>query len=919
MSKTSTTISSKKLARKTSRKKGLDFAIKRYFTKTRTHPYDEVKWEKRKISIPGPNETLVDAKAEFPKFWSQNAANIVGAKYLRGHGKKREASVKQMITRVAHTIRSWGEESGYFDSKREAQTFEDELTHLILHQKASFNSPVWFNVGIKESPQCSACFILNVEDDMGSIMNWIKTEAMIFKGGSGAGVNLSKLRSSKEALTAGGYSSGPVSFMRGADSVAGMIASGGATRRAAKMVLMDIEHPDVLEFIQCKAEEEKKVRALMSAGYNMQDLNDPAWKSIQYQNANNSVRLSDEFLNAVEGDKDWKTKYILSGKVAETHKARELMKEIAQASWESADPGVHYKTTINKWHTCPNTGPIDACNPCSEYLHLSNSACNLASINLIKYLNNDGSFKVKDFIHTINIIILAQEIMVGHASYPTEKIEQNAHDYRQLGMGFANIGGFLMAKGIVYDSAEGRAWAGTISALMSGEAYRMSALIASKMGSYTGYEINKEPQLNVIAMHREKVGEIDNNLVNDKELFKATKKTWDETLSLAKKHGVRNSQVSVIAPTGTISFMMDCTCTGIEPLFAPLVYKRLVGGGVMKLTAETIPMALEKLGYKKAQIKRISKWIEEKGTIEGASDLKEEHFPIFDCAIASGDGVRSISWQGHLKMMSAVQPFLSGAISKTINMKEDVSVEEIMAAYMMSWKLGLKSVAVYRDGCKTAQALSTKKGKDKEDKVQLTLETGPQQQRLPSVRSSETHKFSIAGHKGFITYSMYDDGKLAELFIRMAKQGSTLAGLLDTFAIAISMSLQHGVPIKKLCHKFVYGRYEPMGFTDNPDVQVATSITDYIFRYLALRFLAEEELAEFGMNGKTSGHLDAGLSDIKLEENLALKKEPAAVSANKNTNSIYADTVCKICGGMMIRTGTCLTCTQCGEASGGCS
>ena len=901
--------------------------VKRYFSQPGRHPFDEVKWEKRDIKISGSRSTLVDAKGlEFPKFWSHNAASIAGAKYFRGSGDKREASVRQMITRVVKTITGWGEQSGYFNTAGEAKIFEDELTHLLLYQKAAFNSPVWFNVGIKEKPQCSACFILAVDDNMESIMEWISTEAAIFKGGSGAGINLSALRSSREPLSNGGYSSGPVSFMRGADSVAGMIKSGGATRRAAKMVLLNIDHPDVMEFIRCKAEEEKKVRAFMAAGYNMQNLNEPAWASIQFQNANNSVRLSDEFLKAVEEDKDWQTRFIKTGVVAETYKARELMKEISQAAWECADPGVHYKTTIDKWHTAANTGPINGCNPCSEYMHLDNSACNLASINLIHFLDDNGAFKVRDFIQAVDVIVLAQEIIVGNSSYPTPKIERTAHDFRELGLGFTNLGGLLMAKALAYDSEPARAWAGAITALMCGEAYRLSAAIASKMGAYNGYAVNKEPQLKIIGMHRDKVREINAKFLDDKKLHQSAAKVWDSALSLAKKHGVRNSQVTVIAPTGTIALMMDCACTGVEPLFAPLVYKQLVGGGYMKFVADTIPLALKKLDYSPKQVTEIMKWVEDKGVVEGAPGLKEEHGAVFDCAVKPAGGTRVIHWQGHVKMVAAVQPFISGAISKTFNMSEETTVEEIQDAYMLGWKLGLKAFAVYRDGCKAAQPLSTKKSKKEETKAQLTLNIGPQQRKLPSIRSSETHKFSIAGHQGFLTYSIYEDSTLAEIFIRIAKQGSTLAGLLDTFAISVSMALQHGVPLKKLCHQFIHGRYEPMGFTENQNIPVASSITDYIFKYLALRFLPSAELVEFGLDSanRIESHmpkLGVPAGDGLMMESLPSKEPVAAeakLAAKKSESVIYAGTVCKFCGGMMIRTGTCLTCRQCGEANGGC-
>ncbi len=913
-------LASPKKSKRITKRIAAGYLLKRRFTKAGVHPYSEIEWEVKPIKITGPNGSLIEIEGEFPVFWSSNAANIAGSKYFRGHGERREKSIRQMIDRVVKTIRSWGVEDGYFRTKPEAQIFEDELTHIVLHQKAAFNSPVWFNVGIKEKPQCSACFILDVEDNMESIMDWISTEAMIFRGGSGAGVNLSKLRSSREPLSVGGYASGPVGFMRGADAVAGMIKSGGATRRAAKMVLLDIEHPDIMEFIRCKAEEEKKVRALMAAGFNMQDINDPAWHSIQYQNANNSIRLSDEFLRAVEENRDWQTRFITTGTIADTYQARDLMREIAKAAWESADPGVHYKSTIDRWHTCPNTAAITACNPCSEYIHLPNSACNLASINLIKYLNEDGSFDTRSFIHTVDILILAQEIIVGRSSYPTEKIEKTAHDYRELGLGFANLGGLLMAKGLAYDSDEGRAWAGAITAVMCGEAYRMSALVAQKIGPYAGYKLNKEPQLDVIAAHRAKVGEIDAAKIDDRELFGEAQRVWNEALAFAKKYGVRNSQMTVIAPTGTIGLMMDCACTGVEPLFALLTFKQLVGGGNMKFAASTVPLGLRHLGYNEAEVEAILSYIEEHGMIEGAPHLKEEHLAVFDCAVAPAGGKRAIAWRGHVKMVGAAQPFISGAISKTFNMPEQTTVEEIMEAYLMGWEFGLKAFAVYRDGSKAAQPLSTKKKKN-EGKAQLRFDTAPQRQKLPPVRSSETHKFSIAGHEGFLTYSMYDDGRLAEIFIRIAKQGSTLAGLLDVFAIATSIALQHGVPLKKLCHKFIYGRYEPMGFTDNPDIQIATSITDYIFRYLALRFLTEEELASFGMdivNGKNGkGRIDVTIPK-KTESNGNGREQPA-VLASENYKVIYADTVCKLCGGMMIRTGSCMTCIKCGESSGGCS
>lgn len=755
------------------------------------------------------------------------------------------------------------------------------------------------------------CFILAVEDNLPSILQWVYTEGMIFKGGSGSGINLSRLRSSLETLSKGGHSSGPVSFMRGADSVAGMIASGGSTRRAAKMVVLNVDHPDVMKFIRCKADEEKKVRALIGAGYNMYDLNDPAWNSIQYQNANNSVRVTDEFMEAVENDESFATRFVQSDKIAHEYRARDLMREIAYAAWECGDPGMQYDTTINRWHTAANTGRITASNPCSEYLHIDNSACNLSSINLLKYLNADGTFAVRDFLHTVDVMILAQEIIVDGSSYPTEKIAQNSHDFRQLGLGYANLGALLMTMGMPYDSDRARHSAAALTALMCGEAYRYSAEIASRMGAYEGYKINKEPQLGVISMHRDAMKKVRETLVFDAKIYEAAAKTWNGALALGRRHGVRNSQVTVIAPTGTISLMMDCATTGVEPEFALVKIKKLVGGGTMRFVNTSVSDALARLGYMSEEIKNIVEYLEKNGTVEQAPGMKNEHMAVFDCAVKPAQGERSIPWQGHVKMVASTQPFISGALSKTFNMPYETTVDEIMQAYIMGWKLGLKAFAVYRDGSKAAQPLVTASG------LAGKKETAkPMRRRLPATRPSETHKFSIAGHEGYLTYSIYENGDLAEIFIRMSKQGSTLAGLLDAFAIAISIALQHGVPPKTLIQKFAYGRFEPAGYTENAAIQVATSITDYIFRYLAIRFVSASDLEELGIKAPVKEIEPTVKKNEVMPEQHAVS--PPAEVKNGGGGAIYADSVCRVCGGMLIQTGSCKTCTQCGTSNGGC-
>ncbi len=898
--------------------------LRRVFTKRGVHPYDKLKWSKRDAKVGKFEQKGVEA----PKTWSDNAVNITASKYFRGQltSKDREKSLKQMVDRVVKTFRKWGDEFGYFDSASQAQIFEDELTHIIINQQASFNSPVWFNVGTKEKPQCSACFILSVEDDMQSILGWISTEGMIFKGGSGSGINISNLRSKGEQLSGGGYASGPVSFMRGADSIAGMIKSGGTTRRAAKMIVMDIDHPDIMEFIRCKADEEKKVSAFTDAGYNMADLNDDAWNSIQFQNANNSVRVSDEFMRAVEGDEDWKTNYRLGGEGAPVLNAREVFSELAQAAWEAGDPGIQFDTTINNWHTCPNSGRINASNPCSEYMHLDDSACNLASINLLRFLKEDGSFMIKEFEQTVRVLILAQDIIINGAGYPTEKIAENARDFRQLGLGFANLGALLMMKGFPYDSDEARAWAGAISSVLAGEAYRFSAEIAGRMGPFKGYKINREPMLDVIAMHRKESRKIDELSVSDEKLMERARVTWDEALRLGKKLGYRNSQVTVIAPTGTIAFMMDCDTTGIEPDFSLVKMKRLVGGGWMKIVNHTVPGALANLGYKENEVKEIVEWVTEHGTVEGAPYIKEKDFAVFDTAVKPADGTRVISWRGHVRMVASVQPFISGAISKTFNMSHETTKDEIEEAYKMSWRSGIKALAVYRDGSKVAQPLSTSGSRSKEIDAPVTDATAFYR-KLPATRPSETHKFVVAGHKGYLTYSIHEDGKPAEIFIRMAKQGSTLAGLLDSFAISVSIALQHGVALQTLSDKFIRSRFEPAGFTENPQILVTTSIVDYIFQYLALKFLDEDDLESLGVAGVTIEDVDG--SDDKLlqtppEVAVIGKSENVDVEGSNNRKGngsnrhIFAGTVCKKCGGMMIQSGSCQTCMECGVTSGGC-
>src|SRR5687767_3158011 len=824
--------------------------IARYFSRAGVSPYDEIEWELRNASIINEKGKVVfeQNNVEIPKSWSLMATQVVVSKYFRGPlgTPQRENSVRQMIGRVVDTITGWGKKDRYFATADDAQAFSDELTHILLHQKACFNSPVWFNCGIEEKPQCSACFILSVEDTMDSILDWYRKEGVIFKGGSGSGVNLSKIRSSKEQLAGGGTASGPVSFMKAADASAGVIKSGGKTRRAAKMVVLDIDHPDIEDFIKCKVEEEKKAWALIEAGYDS-SLDGPAYGSVFFQNANNSVRVTDDFMRAVQEDRDWQTKYVRSGEPCETFKARDLLRMIGESTYFCGDPGMQYDTTINDWHTCSNTARINASNPCSEYMHLDNSACNLASLNLLKYLREDGVFDTEAFRRAVDIVILAQDILIDNSSYPTAEIAANAHAFRELGMGYANLGALLMSLGLPYDSDAGRAYAAAVTALMSGQGYLQSSRNGAATGAFAGYEVNRQPMLRVLNKHRAQAYKISPSHV-PLDLLTAARESWDLTCAEAEKNGVKNSQISVLAPTGTIAFMMDCDTTGVEPDIALIKYKKLVGGGMIKIVNQTVPHALKRLGYDKEEVRAIVEFIDENDTIEGAPYLKDDDLPVFDCAFKPANGIRTINYMGHIRMMGAVQPFISGAISKTINMPNEATVEDIIQAYMESWKLGLKAVAIYRDGSKRTQPLNT--SKDKDDTKSGTAEskeTRPLRRKLPDERRSITHKFDIAGHEGYIIAGMYEDGQPGEIFITMSKEGSTISGLMDSFATAISIALQYGVPLRGLVDKFSHMRFEPSGFTKNPDIPMAKSIMDYIFRWLATKFLDGDAQQEAGV------------------------------------------------------------------------
>jgi ribonucleoside-diphosphate reductase alpha chain len=894
--------------------------IERYFSRPGISPFDEIEWEQRAASITNEKGKIVfeQNNVEIPKAWSLMATQVVVSKYFRGPlgTPQRETSVRQMIGRVVDTITGWGMKDGYFATEADAHAFSDELTHILLHQKACFNSPVWFNCGIEPKPQCSACFILSVDDTMDSILDWYRKEGIIFKGGSGSGVNLSRIRSSKEQLGGGGTASGPVSFMKAADASAGVIKSGGKTRRAAKMVVLNADHPDIEEFIKCKVEEEKKAWALIEAGYDS-SLDGPAYGSVFFQNANNSVRVSDEFMQAVQEDREWKTRYVTSGEVCETYKARDLLRMIAESTYFCGDPGMQYDTTINDWHTCSNTGRINASNPCSEYMHLDNSACNLASLNLLKYLRDDGVFDTEAFRRAVDIVVLAQDILVDNSSYPTAEIAANAHTFRELGLGYANLGALLMSLGLPYDSDAGRSYAAAVTALMSGEGYLQSSRIAAATEPFAGYQVNRQPMLRVLNKHRSHAYKISPAHV-PLDLLTAAREAWDLTCGEAEKNGVKNSQISVLAPTGTIAFMMDCDTTGVEPDIALIKYKKLVGGGLLKIVNNTVPRALKRLGYDAKQIEEIYEYVKEHETIEGAPHLKPEDLPVFDCAFKPKNGSRTIHFMGHTRMMGAVQPFISGAISKTINMPAETTVDEIMQAYMESWKLGLKAVAIYRDGSKRTQPLNTSKDKEaKKSTVADTKESRPLRRKLPDERRSITHKFDIAGHEGYITAGMYEDGQPGEIFITMSKEGSTISGLMDSFATAVSMALQYGVPLRVLVDKFSHMRFEPSGFTKNPDIPMAKSIMDYIFRWLATKFLdgdAQEEIGIVRQEPETNGVTNKKVIPITVQA----PRGGAPVATISSVTSLYQQDAppCPDCGAIMIRSGACYKCMNCGAVSG---
>jgi ribonucleoside-diphosphate reductase alpha chain len=898
--------------------------FQRYFTAGKISPFDAVEWELRTAHIGNEKGATIfrQEDVEVPKSWSQTATNIVASKYF--HGKPgtsdREGSVRQLISRVVNTVVRWGEEGGYFASAESRDAFRDELAHLLVEQKMAFNSPVWFNVGVQPKPQCSACFINAVHDSMDSIMNLAKTEGMLFKWGSGTGTNFSSLRGSKEPLSGGGIASGPVSFMKGFDAFAGVIKSGGKTRRAAKMVILNIDHPDIVEFIKCKMKEERKAQVLIEQGYDS-GIDGAAYGSIFFQNANHSVRVTDEFMRAVEDDRDWWTKNVADGQPVEKHRARELLRMIADSTWHCGDPGMQYDTTINHWHTSKNTARINASNPCSEYMFLDDTACNLASLNLMKFGGPNGQFDVDAFRQAVDVTITAQEILVDNASYPTPKIAENSHKFRPLGLGYANLGALLMSLALPYDSEEGRDMAEAITALMCGEAYAQSARCAERMGPFPGYEVNREPMLEVIRMHRDSMRAIHPEKVQP-ALMLAAQSAWDTALALGEKYGYKNSQVTVLAPTGTIGFMMDCDTTGIEPDLALVKFKKLVGGGLIKIVNNTVPQALMRLGYTPEQMNEIVSHIDKCGTIERAPYLKAEHLPVFDCSLAPAGGGRSIAWTGHLRMMAAAQPFLSGAISKTINMPEESTIEDIMQAYMESWKLGLKAVAIYRDNSKRSQPLSAAGQKDEKkvesaaapEAVQRELFARAQREKLPPERASITHKFSIGGHEGYITVGMYEDGRPGEVFIKMSKEGSTLSGVMDGLSLTLSIGLQHGVPLKALVDKLINTRFEPSGITANPNIRFATSVLDYLARWLGGRYISADYLK---LNGVplAEGAMAAATAAAKPMVP-PMPGEMTDPFANSPRNTHEGAPTCSECGMLMVPNGACYKCENCGSSSG---
>ncbi len=995
----------------TNKKKAQGLAFRRFFTKPGVSPYNEVEWELRTAQITDSQGGMIfeQKNVEVPKDWSMTATNIVASKYLHGQigTDERETGVRQLIARVAETIRDWGMKDGYFRTTEDAATFHDELVHLLVRQHVAFNSPVWFNVGCERvepksdatnwhwnsttnqvefgvtgytRPQCSACFINSVHDSLDSILTLAKTEGMLFKWGSGTGTNLSPLRSSTEVLSGGGTASGPLSFMKGFDAFAGVIKSGGKTRRAAKMVILNIDHPDIVDFIDCKSKEEAKAHALVAQGYDGSHPDSDAYSSIFFQNANNSVRVTDDFMVAVMRDTDFSTRAIVDGRVVNTYKAKDLLQKISEATWQCGDPGMQYDTTVNRWHTSKNTARINASNPCSEYMFLDDSACNLASLNLLKFAPN-GTFDVEAYRHAVDVVITAQEILVDNAGYPTEIIGKNSHDYRPLGLGYANLGALLMAAGLPYDSDAGRDYAACVTAIMCGEAYLQSSKIAelceplapitdtvqTRLGVTTaeampgaacpGWYINREPFLDVIRMHRASVNNIGGARVGTgaspvhaerssagsqlSELVEASKQCWDEALSHGEKHGYRNSQVTVLAPTGTIGFMMDCDTTGIEPDLALIKYKKLVGGGMIKIVNNTVPSALFKLGYTHEQTDAIVSYIDATGTIEGAPNVKDEHLAVFDCSFKPAKGTRSIHYMGHLKMMAAAQPFISGAISKTVNLPNAATVDDISEAYIQAWKLGLKAVAVYRDGCKQSQPLSaagTKTANSTKDDaarnaaalalVEDNLDAPPRavRHRLKDERMSVTHKFNIGGHEGYITVGLYPNGEPGELFIKMAKEGSTVSGLMDSFALAVSIALQHGVSLKLLSEKFAHMRFEPSGWSNNADIGFAKSVVDYIFRWLELRFLTGQQQLLFDnlrpkswpapeSNGDLNGSVGSGPTTNDQRPG-PMTGSIHAADALANMIDMGDAPSCHVCGSIMVRNGSCYKCMSCGSTSG---
>jgi ribonucleoside-diphosphate reductase alpha chain len=928
----------------TRRASGLEF--RRRFTDGKISPYDKVEWERRTALIGNDKGQVIfrQENVEVPKTWSMTATNIVASKYF--HGKpntaERETSVRQLISRVVDTIVRWGEEGGYFASEDSRNAFRDELAHLLIEQKVAFNSPVWFNVGVQAKPQCSACFINSVQDNMESIMGLAKTEGMLFKWGSGTGTNFSTLRGSRESLSGGGIASGPVSFMKGFDAFAGVIKSGGKTRRAAKMVILNAEHPDIMEFIQSKTKEEAKAFVLIGQGYDSA-IDGEAYSSVFFQNANHSVRVTDDFMRAVEEDRDWWTRNVNDGKPCEKFSARDLLREMADSAWHCGDPGMQYDTTINRWHTCKATERINASNPCSEYMFLDDTACNLASFNLLKFLGSNGQFDSEAFTHSVDVVITAQEILVDNASYPTEKIARNSHDFRPLGIGYANLGALLMSLALPYDSDGGRAFCGAITALMTGESYAQSARIAERMGPFGGYPRNRDAMIDVIRMHRDSLRPIKEEAVQP-SLLRAAQKSWDDALELGEKFGYKNSQVSVLAPTGTIGFMMDCDTTGIEPDLALVKQKRLVGGGVIKIVNNTVPQALMKLGYPPEEVAQIVDYIDANAKIEGAPFLKDEHLAVFDCSFTPIGGGRSISWKGHLRMMSAAQPFLSGAISKTINMPEESTIEDIMQAYIESWKLGLKSVAIYRDNSKGSQPMSAA-GKRDDGKTAPAAAPVPEvvasaapavpvpeqhelfargatRRKLQPERDSITHKFSIGGHEGYITVGKYEDGAPGEIFIKMAKEGSTLSGIMDAFALSVSIALQYGVPPRALVDKFVNSRFEPSGYTGNPKIRYAKSVVDYLGRWLGAKFISSDYLdtdaneAEAALTPARSAAAGAASGVVAARLSPSAGKYTENESSARHRATLDDAPSCSECGMLMTPNGSCYKCSNCGGTSG---